>query len=311
MIIKKSCSGYTQEPSGMNLYLPSGDNSQIRTDGRIYQALPFCEKYQAFTENYIKYLTAGGEIPWQEPLQEDGEVKAEIPPSQQDEIANAYGAVSVSQDGCTYLISADGDTVLDQSGYLKAPMEDTFWGLKGQILCLIENYTRDGETEYTAPILYKKEGSGWAKCNMRIRFSEDCPDGEVVQIEPYEISKQVYALEAGDALIPLYPLFGQEGGNGAEGIGLEKKYPQIEQDKEGVSLVQEKIAAGKEPLPAENRIYQKEYYMGAKITMEDMQAGDGDLEKIKWQAGTKLQYGFLIRDTKMELHYLGSMERSP
>ena len=146
---------------------------------------------------------------------------------------------------------------------------------------------------------------------MRIRFSEDCPDGEVVQIEPYEISKQVYALEAGDALIPLYPLFGQEGGNGAEGIGLEEKYPQIEQDKEGVSLVQEKIAAGKEPLPAENRIYQKEYYMGAKITMEDMQAGDGDLEKIKWQAGTKLQYGFLIRDTKMELHYLGSMERSP
>ena len=223
MIIKKSCSGYTQEPSGMNLYLPSGDNSQIRTDGRIYQALPFCEKYQAFTENYIKYLTAGGEIPWQEPLQEDGEVKAEIPPSQQDEIANAYGAVSVSQDGCTYLISTDGDTVLDQSGYLKAPMEDTFWGLKGQILCLIENYTRDGETEYTAPILYKKEGSGWAKCNMRIRFSEDCPDGEVVQIEPYEISKQVYALEAGDALIPLYPLFGQEGGNGAEGIGLEEK----------------------------------------------------------------------------------------
>lgn len=311
MVIKKSCSGYTQEPSGMNLYLPSGDNSQIRTDGRIYQALPFCEKYQAFTENYIKYLTAGGEIPWQEPLQEDGEVKAEIPPSQQDEIANAYGAVSVSQDGCTYLISADGDTVLDQSGYLKAPMEDTFWGLKGQILCLIENYTRDGETEYTAPILYKKEGSGWAKCNMRIRFSEDCPDGEVVQIEPYEISKQVYALEAGDALIPLYPLFGQEGGNGAEGIGLEEKYPQIEQDKEGVSLVQEKIAAGKELLPAENRIYQKEYYMGAKITMEDMQAGDGDLEKIKWQSGTKLQYGFLIRDTKMELHYLGSMERSP
>ncbi len=75
--------------------------------------------------------------------------------------------------------------------------------------------------------------------------------------------------------------------------------------------MQEKIAAGKEPLPAENRIYQKEYYMGAKITMEDMQAGDGDLEKIKWQAGTKLQYGFLIRDTKMELHYLGSMERSP
>lgn len=315
MVIRKSCNGYAQEPSGMNLYLPSGDNSQIRIDGGRYQALPFCEKYQAFTENYIKYLTAGWEIPWEEPFQEGGELKAEIPPSQQDKIANAYGAVSVSQDGCTYLISADGDTVLDQSGYLKAPMEDTFWGLKGQILCLVENYTKDGETEYAVPILYQKAGSGWAKCSMRIRFSEDCPDGEIVQIEPYEISKQVYALEAGDALIPLYPLFVQESTGQADIFGTEDVLalpylPSGQEDgnrPEGIGFsVQAGNAAGEEIPYTGNRIYQKEYYMGAKITMEHMEAGDGDLEKIKWQAGAKLQYGFLIRDTKMELHYIGT-----
>lgn len=357
MVVKKVWSGYTQEPSGMSLYLPSGDNSQIRLDERTYQTILFCGKYKAFVEDYTKYLAAGQPIPWQEPVQGGGELKIPIPPSQQAEIANAYGTVSVSQDGCTYLLSADGDVALGQPGYLKARMEDTFWGLKGEILCLIENYTENGETEYAAPILYQKEGSGWEKCKMRIRFSESCPDGEIVQIEPYETSKQVYTLDMGDALIPLYPLLGQEEGDGA-GLGLKENHPLIGLGEESqvpllgqkntlspvqgqgegalgaegpVSLLEQKntlspvleqggdglgepypiflqpeTITGEDASPKEERIYQNEYYMGSKLTIENMQAGDADLEKIRWEENTKLQYGFLIRDTRMELHYVGA-----
>lgn len=309
MVIQKACSGYPQEPSGISLYLPSGGGSRTRLDGRVYGELPFCRKYQAFVAGYIEYLAAGQSIPWQEPVQEDGELKAQIPTGQQEEIANAYSTVSVSQDGFDYLLSADGDTVLDQSGCLKAPMEDTFWGLKGQILCLIESYTEDGETEYAAPVLYKKEGGVWEQCKMRIRFSEDCPDGEIVQIEPYGTAKQVYALEAGDALIPLYPLLGQETGNGAA-VGFGEKHPLAGLGEETIEeshslLPLPESIAGNSTSPKEHKVYQNEYYMGSKLVMEHMEAGDGELEKIEWQGETELQYGFLIRDTKMELHYLG------
>jgi hypothetical protein len=272
MVIHEVSGAYAKKPGGMSIYLPGGDNSLLTNDYKAYRELDFCKEYQRFAGEYVTYLTGDEEQAWNVPAQDEADIVLKVQLDQLSEIADAYSTFFVKKDDIHYMLLADGDVKLDLSGYLKAPMENTFWGLKEEPLCLIERYSTENNTEYQAPVLYKKGGENWVECMVYIMFSEDNPYGTIEDIVPCEVSKQVYHLEEGDKLIPLYPLYEAEPYNVPE------------------------IAEGE-------RIYKNEYYKGNVITMEDMEMGDGELEKITLEKDVEMQYGFLIRDTKMELYY--------
>lgn len=267
LVADKVWQGYDKAPSGVSIYLPSGDNPTLKKDCSVYRAISFCQKYQSFIEKYKSYFIQKSDMYWDEPNLFRGKIRMNVLPRQLDEIADAYRAIFFHENELTYMLSADSDVTLDKSGCLITSSEDTFWGLKEEILCFIETYDSEYITEYAAPILYRKAGDVWKECQLYAEFSEENPDGVITQIIPCETEKQLYELEFLDEIIPLYPL-----------------HPDNE--------------------PVQGRkIYRESYYMGDQITMENMAGGDGKLMKIKQKNAAALQYGFLIRDTRMRLHY--------
>lgn len=267
LVLGKVWQGYDTPPSGISIFLPSGDNPTLKKDCNVYAKLSFCQEYQSFIEKYKSYFIQKPDMYWEEPDLSQEEIRMNFLPRQLDEIADAYRTIFFQENGVSYMLSADGDVTLDKSGCLITSTEDTFWGLKDEILCFIETYDNEYTTEYAAPVLYRKAGDVWKECQIYVEFSEDNPDGVITQIIPCETEKQIYELEQLDEIIPLYPL-----------------YPADEQ------------AQGQ-------KIYKESYYMGNQITMENMAEGDGKLMKIKQKNTAALQYGFLIRDTRMKLYY--------
>lgn len=267
MIVSKVFGGMVEEPSGISIYLPAGANRKIDKEISIYQKIDFCQNYKSFVENYFAYLMKNRGLIWHEPTKRKEKLIMEVPKEQLSDIADAYNTIYIKKGTISYMIVADGDVTLDLSGYLIAPLENTFWGLKTEMLCLIEKYSSDDVTRYNAPILYKKAGGAWIECIMKIAFSDEMPDGMIEAIEPCELSKEKYFLEEGDEIIPLYPIYSMENIEASEEI-----------------------------------CHNNEYYKGNLIEMTDMEMGDGELEKIRIKDEKKLQYGFIIRDTKMALY---------
>lgn len=266
MIVCSTESG--SKTGGLSIYLPAGDSS--KEEYEIYSEIPFCDEYKDFVKQYSQFMEQVQELDFGAIAKDKGQIMIEIPQEQTELISYAYNAVYMSSDNVRYLIAADSDVELDKRGYITAPVEDIFWGLKGEILCMIENGSVDDSTEYIAPVLYKKGGSEdneWTECQIKVKFSYDNPDGKIISICPNDTTKQMYALENNDEIIPLYPIYDTDN---------------IMNDNE--------------------QIYDGQYYKGNTITIEDMQMGDGELEKITSQNEKKLWYGFLIRDTGMKLY---------
>lgn len=265
MIVCSTDSG--SKTGGISIYLPSGGDSK---DDEVYSDMPFCDEYKDFIKDYSQFMEQVQGLDFGVIAKDKEQIKMEIPQEQTDLISNAYNAVYMSRDDVRYLIAADSDVTLDKRGYMTAPLEDTFWGLKGEILCMIENYSDDDRTEYIAPVLYKKSGledNEWAECRIRVEFSYDNPDGKIISISPKDTTKQMYSLEDNDEIIPLYPIYDTDN---------------ITNDAE--------------------HIYNGQYYKGNTIIIEDMQMGDGELEKITPENELVLWYGFLIRDMGMNLY---------
>lgn len=280
LITSHVAKGYSREPCGLSIYLPGTDNQTIRDDVHTYDTIGFCANYQKFVTEYLKYIMENNPVKWKSPVQKKNEILLEIGQEQAGTIADAYLAVFYNpRDGDTFLICADGDVTLGKSGYLRATKETTFWGIQNHLLCLIENYNTPYITEYLSPILYKKPGQHWQQCLLTIEFSRQFPEGEITSIVPNEVSKMLYELENGDTLIPLYPL----------NISSESTGEMEQQD------ILSKI---------EGKIFDKKYYMGEIISIDNINRGDGALEKIKLFSPELLQYAFIIRDTKMELFIL-------
>ena len=47
------------------------------------------------------------------------------------------------------------------------------------------------------------------------------------------------------------------------------------------------------------------YHKGNILVIKDMDAGDSELERIQVMDQSSLSYGFLIRDVRMNIYYLG------
>lgn len=265
LVVASVSRGYAHAPSGLSMYLPSGDNEWLADDMEAYRTAGFCEKYHDLVDEYGKYLMKENDMEWREPSRKQGKIVLPLDPDAVNDIADAYLAMFYeNEEGVTYLLSADGDVTLDQSGFLKGKPEMTLWGLQGQPLSLVENYDAEFETEYTAPVLFKKAGGDWEQCHMSIVFSDDNPDGQIRSIAPVEVSKQEYEIADGDEIIPLYPIRRTEGTDGSDDDG---------------------------------------YYRGKAISIQNTEAGDARLEQVSIEDESRVSYGFMIRDTKMNLYY--------
>lgn len=271
LVIASVSRGYSHTPSGLSMYLPSGDNDWLADDIDVYDTTGFCDQYRTLVDGYSEYLLKENHMEWKKPSKKQDKIVLSLDPDILDDIADAYLATFYEgEEGDIYLLSADGDVTLDQSGFLKASPENTFWGLQGQPLCLMESYDAEYETEYIAPILYKKPDGDWEQCHMTITFSDDSPDGEIRSITPAEISKQAYELASGDEIIPLYP--------------LRQTDESAEEDRDG-------------------------YHRGTLIAIQNLAAGDGRLEQLSLTDETRIRYGFMIRDTKMKLYFTDAAKK--
>lgn len=202
LVSEKVTKGYQEEPSGLSIYLPSGANDWMQEDMAVYDGIPFCQSYQEFLHGYRDYLIKENKMEWRSPTREKNAICLETTPDQIEEISSAYLTVfGETEEGTSYLLSTDSDVTINRNGFLKATPADTYWGLKGEVLCLVEIMNTDQYTEYRAPILYNGE-----LCTMHIGFEEEHPDGVIQTVVPVGVAKREYELKEGDVIVPLYPL---------------------------------------------------------------------------------------------------------
>lgn len=286
LVLDKVTKGYTEEPAGLSIYLPSGANEWLLENMSVYETIGFCDIYQSFLEGYQNFLAEEGEITWHSVDKKQQEIIIQVDTDMMDSIANAYLAVfcDVGREGMVYLLSTDSDVVFDRAGYLKAKAETQYWGLKDEVLCLIETVNTDGYTEYMAPVLYRDE-----LCVIHIGFSEDDENGSITAITPVGTKKQQYELQDGDFLYPLYPLeYTEDSDNTALLI-----------DEPGKNTVD----GFTEPDAVKSGdIYKDSYYVGNKISIESTEDGDAELMLLDVEL-EQCMFGFLLQDTKQRLYY--------
>lgn len=270
LVAAKVTKGYAREPSGLSIYLPSGSNEWILDDMAVYGTITFCKRYKKLVQNYKEYLVKEKHWEWRNPTMQEDEIRLDIDSGVMKEITAAYLTVfsKETKDKPAYLLSTDSDVSYDKSGFLKAKREKYYWGLKKQVLCLIEVFNTDSGTDYLAPVLYNGE-----LCRMFIGFNKEHSDGVIRQIVPVGTEKKQYELKEGDTIVPLYPL-------AQENSESEFNY---------------------------NNCYEKSYYMGETIVIENLAAGDAEPEKISIQK-EDCSFGFFLQDTKQKLSYTDLVE---
>lgn len=272
MVVDKVTKGYSKEPSGISMYFPSGTNDWLKEDIKVYKTIGFCDGYQEFLDKYEEYLIKENNLEWRQPQKNKNKVTMEFDENTIDNIAGAYLTVfkRLGDEQNVYLISTDSDVTINKKGLLKAETETYYWGMKGQVLCLIETLNIEDYTEYMVPVLYNDEF-----CTMHIGFDEENPDGKINAITPVEVTKRQYELKKGDTIVPLYP---------------------VEQLESEMDIYAE---SSSDDL--------RDYHLGEKICMENMEDGDGELEQIKVNSKDCL-FGFMIQDTKQNVYYTDFVE---
>lgn len=272
--IKKS-KGYGQEICGVSIYLPSGSDVMLEESIEKYEDSGFEETYLNFASGYGDYLLFGEDLDLEQGLQEyenqEGHMTAEISAEILPEISAVYMITAKSLpelQGCSYIFSTDSDLVIDSYGKIDAVPDEEYAALKGQVLCLIEQYNSEKQTDYLSPVMYNGE-----LCMMKIRFSDENPDGEIVTIIPVNSdgtsAKKEYHLDIGDRIVPLYPLFTDEN-------------------------------TSMEELTGRDDIYENLYYMGTAIEIEE--EWDALLEVINVNLSECL-FGFMIEDNRQQFQY--------
>lgn len=268
LVLSKVTKGYPREPSGLSIYLPSGANEWLPDDMSVYETVPFCKCYEELLQSYQEYLSKENHWEWRTPTRKEEEIRLDMDSAVMEEITAAYLTVFVrgTEHAPAYLLSTDSDVTFDRGGFIHAVPEETYWGLKGEALCLIEILNTGDCTEYLAPVLYNGE-----LCQLYLGFDEENPDGVIRQLAPAGVEKKQYQLEEGDTIVPLYPL--------------------AEENEESEFIY--------------DNCYDKSYYMGQTIVMESLAEGDAIPEKISVKK-ENCSFGFLLQDTRQKLFYTDS-----
>ena len=279
LVAKQWAKGYPVNPSGLTIYLPSGSNPYLSEALETYDTTGFCSAYRRLTDGYAAYLARESGVEWGNiSAHKDGTVEISIAPEDASDVTGAYLAVfcPAGDDENYYLLCTDSDVDIGVDGTLRAAPEDSYMGMKGQVLCLIETMNLDANTEYMAPVLYNGE-----LCTMRIGFDEEHEDGQILSVTPAgqtsEAAKQIYELKEGDRVTPLYLVermedVGEAPGNTGNASG------QIMED----------------------RYYTDSYYMGTEFYIEE--PDDMLLEAVP-ASGDGYLYGFMLMDVRQNIYY--------
>ena len=279
LVAEQWAKGYPVNPSGLTIYLPSGSNPYLSEELETYDTTGFCSAYRRLTDGYAAYLARESGVEWGNiSAHKDGTVEISIAPEDASDVTGAYLAVfcPAGDDEYYYLLCTDSDVDIGVDGTLRAAPEDSYMGMKGQVLCLIETMNLDAYTEYMAPVLYNGE-----LCTMRIGFDEEHEDGQVLSVTPAgqtsEAAKQIYELKEGDRVTPLYLVermedVGEAPGNTGNAAG------QIMED----------------------RYYTDSYYMGTEFYIEE--PDDMLLEAVP-ASGDGYLYGFMLMDVRQNIYY--------
>ena len=279
LVTEQRAKGYPVNPSGLTIYLPSGSNPYLSEDLETYDTTGFCSAYRQLTDGYAAYLARESGVEWGNiRAHKDGTVEISIAPEDVSDVTGAYLAVfcPAGDDENYYLLCTDSDVDIGVDGTLRAAPEDSYMGMKGQVLCLIETMNLDAYTEYMAPVLYNGE-----LCTMRIGFDEEHEDGQILSVTPAgqtsEAAKQIYELKEGDRVTPLYLVermedVGEAPGNTGNAAG------QIMED----------------------RYYTDSYYMGTEFYIEE--PDDMLLEAVP-ASGDGYLYGFMLMDVRQNIYY--------
>ena len=282
-------------PSGLTIYLPSGSNPYLSEDLETYDTTGFCSAYRQLTDGYAAYLARESGVEWGNiSAHKDGTVEISIAPEDVSDVTGAYLAVfcPAGDDENYYLLCTDSDVDIGVDGTLRAAPEDSYMGMKGQVLCLIETMNLDAYTEYMAPVLYNGE-----LCTMRIGFDEEHEDGQILSVTPAgqtsEAAKQIYELKEGDRVTPLYLVESME--DVEEESGGETR--DDTRDDTGDSLSDTSNASAQIP---EDRYYTDSYYMGTEFYIEE--PDDMLLETVP-ASGDGYLYGFMLMDVRQNIYY--------
>lgn len=279
LVAEQWAKGYPVNPSGLTIYLPSGSNPYLSEELETYDTTGFCSDYRRLTDGYAAYLARESGVEWGNiSAHKDGTVEISIAPEDASDVTGAYLAVfcPAGDDEYYYLLCTDSDVDIGVDGTLRAAPEDSYMGMKGQVLCLIETMNLDAYTEYMAPVLYNGE-----LCTMRIGFDEEHEDGQILSVTPTgqtsEAAKQIYELKEGDRVTPLYLVermedVGEAPGNTGNASG------QIMED----------------------RYYTDSYYMGTEFYIEE--PDDMLLEAVP-ASGDGYLYGFMLMDVRQNIYY--------
>ena len=279
LVAEQWAKGYPVNPSGLTIYLPSGSNPYLSEELETYDTKGFCSAYRRLTDGYAAYLARESGVEWGNiSAHKDGTVEISIAPEDASDVTGAYLAVfcPAGDDEYYYLLCTDSDVDIGVDGTLRAAPEDSYMGMKGQVLCLIETMNLDAYTEYMAPVLYNGE-----LCTMRIGFDEEHEDGQILSVTPAgqtsEAAKQIYELKEGDRVTPLYLVermedVGEAPGNTGNAAG------QIMED----------------------RYYTDSYYMGTEFYIEE--PDDMLLEAVP-ASGDGYLYGFMLMDVRQNIYY--------
>ena len=279
LVAEQWAKGYPVNPSGLTIYLPSGSNPYLSEELETYDTTGFCSAYRRLTDGYAAYLARESGVEWGNiSAHKDGTVEISIAPEDASDVTGAYLAVfcPAGDDEYYYLLCTDSDVDIGVDGTLRAAPEDSYMGMKGQVLCLIETMNLDAYTEYMAPVLYNGE-----LCTMRIGFDEEHEDGQILSVTPAgqtsEAAKQIYELKEGDRVTPLYLVermedVGEAPGNTGNAAG------QIMED----------------------RYYTDSYYMGTEFYIEE--PDDMLLEAVP-ASGDGYLYGFMLMDVRQNIYY--------
>ena len=279
LVAKQWAKGYPVNPSGLTIYLPSGSNPYLSEALETYDTTGFCSAYRRLTDGYAAYLARESGVEWGNiSAHKDGTVEISIAPEDASDVTGAYLAVfcPAGDDENYYLLCTDSDVDIGVDGTLRAAPEDSYMGMNGQVLCIIETMNLDAYTEYMAPVLYNGE-----LCTMRIGFDEEHEDGQILSVTPAgqtsEAAKQIYELKEGDRVTPLYLVermedVGEAPGNTGNASG------QIMED----------------------RYYTDSYYMGTEFYIEE--PDDMLLEAVP-ASGDGYLYGFMLMDVRQNIYY--------
>lgn len=295
LVTEQWAKGYPVNPSGLTIYLPSGSNPYLSEDLETYDTTGFCSAYRQLTDGYAAYLARESGVEWGNiSAHKDGTVEISIAPEDVSDVTGAYLAVfcPAGDDENYYLLCTDSDVDIGVDGTLRAAPEDSYMGMKGQVLCLIETMNLDAYTEYMAPVLYNGE-----LCTMRIGFDEEHEDGQILSVTPAgqtsEAAKQIYELKEGDRVTPLYLVESME--DVEEESGGETR--DDTRDDTGDSLSDTSNASAQIP---EDRYYTDSYYMGTEFYIEE--PDDMLLETVP-ASGDGYLYGFMLMDVRQNIYY--------